>query len=246
MDFGDDHYTRDWALLARIVEGWAEIQQRFHLGSKATRKQIEEFWDPIFCNNEMDYPSLRRLHHHLMRDEALIRHLRKCFWKNLKHWQRGGYTFEEVLAATLMRIFWEVVRNAHKWLKSREKLVHWGRFWNDQGLTGHLNRAIQDLEKDEGSFGIQPKLSPEKHGSGKTHEVEEDYQGRKAERPEEPLEKAEVEAQGKARFGEKIRHYCTAAGVQLVEEYMNNSRDLADAEKLELRRIFQKIKRRKK
>ena len=42
----------------------------------------------------------------------MIRHLRKCYWKELEPEERRGYEFEEVLSVALTRVFWTVVRNA--------------------------------------------------------------------------------------------------------------------------------------
>ena len=84
MDFGPDHWAWDWELLKRVAEEWARIREYFKLGSKATREQIEEFWDAIFKEYPADWPNLRQLHQELLQDLPLKRHLGKCYWKILK------------------------------------------------------------------------------------------------------------------------------------------------------------------
>ena len=84
------------------------------------------------------------------RDEALARHLLKCYWKELKRWERRGYTFEEVLPVALYHLCWTVIRNACTWLTDRGTLEHWARFWNTRNLTETLRRAINDLWASEG------------------------------------------------------------------------------------------------
>jgi hypothetical protein len=150
MAFGPDHYTRDWDLLRGVCSEWTEIRRRFRLGSKATREQIEAVWDQIFNADKAAWPGIRRIFHELMRDEALARHLEKCYWQELEPWQRRGYTFEELLPVVLYRLCWIVVRNACAWLAYRDTTEHWARFWNTDSLTGELGRAIDDMWKSEG------------------------------------------------------------------------------------------------
>jgi hypothetical protein len=150
MEFGPGHYTRNWDLLACVGAEWTEIRRRFGLGRKATRDQIEAVWDEMFNADKAAWPSIRRLFHELTRDAALAHHLGKCYWKELKTWERRGYTFEEILLVVLYRLLWIVVRNACAWSGFRGKLEHWARFWNTRSLTGELHRAIDDMWESEG------------------------------------------------------------------------------------------------
>lgn len=48
MEFGDDHYTRDWKLLSDVAREWALIMKKFGFGSKEPLDRIEEHWEEIF------------------------------------------------------------------------------------------------------------------------------------------------------------------------------------------------------
>lgn len=151
-EFGPRHYTRDWDLLACICSEWTEIRTRFRLGARATREQIEDSWDAIFNADRSAWPCIRRVFQELMQDQALKRHLRRCYWALVREgpWAIRGYTFTELLPVVLFRAFLTVVRNACKWLDCQGKLEHWARFWNDRSLTEELRRAIGDMWESEG------------------------------------------------------------------------------------------------
>jgi hypothetical protein len=187
MHGANNDYTRDWNLLACVADEWATIRARFNLGSKATREQIEAVWDEIFNTNPTDWPCIRRVHYELMRDERLIRHLRKCYWKELKPWERKGYQFEEVLAVVLTRLWWQVVRNAHRWLRFQGKLPHWALFWNTKNLTEELRRSIDDTDACEGTFGVQLSKDPDSNDPERNREPEGDYRGKRGEDSSELL-----------------------------------------------------------
>jgi hypothetical protein len=183
MGFPDNHYTRAWKLLACVADEWATIRVRFNLGSKATREQIEEVWDAMFNADPADWPCIRRVHGELMRDEALARHLHKCWWEELHPWELKGYEFEEIRPVVLTRLWWQVVRNAEKWLRRQGELTHWARFWNTRNLTEELRRAIKDMEASEGSSGVQPPKDPGRDDRGQNHEPEQGYRGKRGEEP---------------------------------------------------------------
>ena len=94
------------------------MRERFDFGSRKPLRQIEEHWDALFNDDKEAWPAIRRVHHELMRDDALKRHLRSCFFHELEPAERRGYPFAEesrsrsrmsVLATVLTRIFWQVV-----------------------------------------------------------------------------------------------------------------------------------------
>jgi hypothetical protein len=220
MEFGPDHCTRDWDLLAGVADEWAAIRARFQLGSKATLEQIEKVWDEIFKANPVAWPHIRRVHHELMRDEALVRHLGTCYWKRLENSERKGYEFKHVLPGVLEKIFLTVVKNAHKWLRSRGELEHWARFWNTRNLTEELRRAIDDLKKREGVCGVQLAAEPEDNGPGQRREPMRDYRGKRQEQPEEWVE-----------LKEKMLRFCNAQPEkELVADWFDHAREDPDKE----------------
>jgi hypothetical protein len=150
MEFGPEHYTRDWELLACVCAEWTQIRARFGLGSRASREQIERFWDEIFNADPQARPCIRRLFREMMEDQLLARHLCRCYWRALRPWERRGYTFEEVLPWAVYRLLWTVVRNSCTWLGFRETSEHWARFWNTPNLTEELRRTINDMWDNEG------------------------------------------------------------------------------------------------
>jgi hypothetical protein len=147
-DFGPDHYTRDWDLLACVCREWTEIRTRFRLGARATREQIEAVWDEIFPDREA-WPGIRRVFQEMMRDETLVRHLWMC-WTQLPPWDYRGYTFREILPVVLYRLCWVVVRNSCTWSADRGSDEHWARFRNTENLIRELRRAIEDMWESEG------------------------------------------------------------------------------------------------
>jgi hypothetical protein len=181
MLFPGGHWSQDWELLAKIAAEWAEIRKLFGLGSKATREQIEKCWDGIFNVDRARWPAIRRIHNELMADPALARHLRTCYWQELKPRERKGYEFQEVLGAVLTRLFWQVVRNSHRWHRFQGALKHWAVFWNTPNLAEELRRAIDDMEESEGSRGAQLPDDPTDGRTPQNREPEYDFQGRRAE-----------------------------------------------------------------
>jgi hypothetical protein len=220
MEFGPDHYTRDWDLLAGVAGEWATIRARFKLGSKATREQIEEHWDEIFKANSTDWPCIRRVHVELMQDPALQRHLTTCYWKRLEDSERKGYKFKQVLPGVLRRIFLTVVRNAHQWLKHRATLEHWARFWNTKNLTKELGREIDYMDEKEGSLGVQLRAGSEDDEPEQSPEPVRDYQGKRQEQPEEVVE-----------LKDRMLAYCHSRQErELIADWFDNAREDPDKE----------------
>jgi hypothetical protein len=192
MEFGSDHYTRNWECLVRIAQEWADVRVRFGLGSKATLEQIRPHTDAIL-DEQSPWPHIRQVRHALERDPTLMLHLDTCFHHRLQPGERLVYEFRAVLRAVLFRLFWAVVRNAGTWFANREPTdTHWLRIQNSRNLTQEIRRAIKDLRCAEGaSSPQQPDMEgprPDTPQTGYCSEPQSDYRGRKMAPPEDSLE----------------------------------------------------------
>jgi hypothetical protein len=162
LQFGPDHYTRDWGLLEGIASEWAEIRVQFRLGSKATLEQIKPHAGAIL-HDESPWCHVRWVRRELERDAGLSLHLDTCYYQRLKPDERQEYACGKVLPAVLLRLFWTVVRNAGEWSASRRPTdEHWLRIRNTRNLTEELRRAIKDLRRSEaGPEPTRPEGTPE-------------------------------------------------------------------------------------
>jgi len=159
--FPDDHYTRDWDLLEQTGKEWAKIEKKTGMGYNAKACELEKHWATIIRYRGA---SMVALQNHVMSDELLKGSLGKYFRK-MARWKRRGITFEQALNETLLRIYWQIVKSAKRWhRKYSDKRDHWGgRFWGEQNLTKHLERAIKAIDKNE---GVSPSQEPETQSSG--------------------------------------------------------------------------------
>lgn len=173
-------------------------------------------------NNNGDWPAFRRIHHELTRDAALVRHLRKCFFHELKPEERNGYQFAgesrhrgnmSVLPRVLTRIFWQVVRNADSYLKYEGKLQHWARFWTTRNLTTELRRAIHDLGEPPEIIVLPDRPSREQRQAFEQRRRFEG--GKRAEQPEELFD-----------LKQKLLRFCESQQErELISDWFDHTRE---------------------
>jgi hypothetical protein len=149
MEFGPDHYTRDWDLLEGVAREWDALRTLHGFKSREPLEKIRRHLDAAL-DDKGSWPHIRRVREELERDAHRNLQIDTCFTERLTDDERQEFPFEQVLTAVLLRNFCTVLRNAGKWLARRKpEDEHWMRLRDMQNLTTELRRAIKDLRARE-------------------------------------------------------------------------------------------------
>jgi len=148
MNIPDEHWSRDWDLLAAVANDFKKLRDNCQMRGRPQNETLSAMWPLIFGEDDC-YPNLRKPFESFSACVILRGSIGKYYYDPV--YVRGSLRLRmglsEVLPDILLRLTFLTWRGSSTWILRRNRDPHWAVWWNNKTLPEEIRRALKHHRK---------------------------------------------------------------------------------------------------